>query len=344
MKYQNILITGGCGFLGQHLIKSLTDKHPDVKIKVLDLNQSRCCIINHSNNKNIQTKINKDITDYNSIKDDFKNIDAVIHLAGIVSFSLKDKSLLKKVNVDGTRNVLKAAHENKVKHFLHISSVAALGYNDKKNHPVDEEFRFNWNIAKKRKKYYMLTKHLADNEVKRFTQKGLKTTVLYPGLMLGPGDITNSAKLINAIKENRVPFNMPGGTNIIDVRDVSEGIVRALEKDLVDTEKNDFLLSGHNITFKELNTIIATEVLTRPPKTTLPKILNPLMFRILLLAESISNKKLELTADNLDSAFKYRYFTNNKAKKHLDWQPKINFQKTIKDTINWMKEDGIIKK
>ena len=126
----------------------------------------------------------------------------VIHLAGIVSFSLKDKALLEKVNIEGTKNMLLAAKENKVKQFIHISSVAALGYNDDPENPIDEDFKFDWEIAKRKKKYYMLTKHLADVEIEK-NKGSLNTVVLYPGLMFGPGDKTNSGRLISAIKEHR---------------------------------------------------------------------------------------------------------------------------------------------
>ena len=57
----------------------------------------------------------------------------------------------------------------------------------------------------------MLTKHLADKEVKENTKNAV---ILYPGLMLGPGDLINSPKLINAIKNKKIPCNMPGGTNL----------------------------------------------------------------------------------------------------------------------------------
>ena len=158
--------------------------------------------------------------------------------------------------------------------------------------------------------------------------------------MLGPYDITNSAKLIDAINKNKIPANMSGGTNIVDVRDVADGIILTLKKKLT---KGDYLLSGYNLTFTEVNNIIASALEVDPPKKTIPKIIIKPMFWLLLLIESLSKKKLQLTADNLHSASKLRYFNNSKAKKILGWKPKISFEKTIKDTIDWMKEDGMFK-
>jgi dihydroflavonol-4-reductase len=341
MGLRKILITGGCGFLGQYLTKDLLDELGDLRIKILDLKPNPDPLFDFSNSPNVEFLFNRDICDYDSIENEFKNIELVIHLAGLVSFSLQDKDLLEKVNVQGTRNVLKAAALNKIETFLHISSVAALGYNDDNNKAVKETFNFDWDIAKHRKKYYMLTKHLADAEVERYAKKGLKSVVLYPGLMFGPGDLANSARLIRAIKYGKIPCNMPGGTNIIDVRDVSRGIVTVFRKGI---NERAYLLSGHNLTFRQINKTIADTLSVKCPGLTLPRALNPLLFNLLLLIESIAKNKLELTADNLDSAFKFRYFDNTKAKEELGWEPEITFEQTIKDTIKWMDKNGYLEK
>lgn len=341
MKLRQILLIGGCGFLGQYLTNDLINKFPDLKIKILDLRLNPYSLFDFSDNSNVEILLQKNICDYNSIKNEFKNIDGVIHLAGIVSCSLKDRELLENVNVQGTKNLLKVSNENKIKLFLHISSVAALGYNDDRDRPIDETFDFDWNIAKSKKKYYMLTKHLADVEVRKYRKNGLDAIILYPGLMFGPGDIKNSSRLIRAIKDRRIPFNMPGGTNVIDVRDVCKGIVAALKKGM---SNGDYLLSGYNITFREINRIIAKELGVKPPKLTLPKILNSLVFNLMSFIELKAKNKLELTTDNVDSGFKFKYFDNSKAKNELGWEPKIKFEQTIKDTIKWLNKNDEFKK
>lgn len=333
---EKILITGGCGFLGYYLIRDIKKNFPKATIKILDLKENPLDNFKVKDAK-IEISLGKDITNQNSIKEEFKGVDTVIHCAGLVSFSLKDKENLFKVNVDGTKNVLKSAFENGVKNFIHISSVAALGYKDSKNDLVDENFKFDWKVAEKKHKYYMLSKYLADIEVRKYKNK-MNTLILYPGLMLGPGDLKNSAKLIQAIKEKRIPFNMPGGTNIADVRDVSKGIVLAMKN----KSTGDFLLSGHNLLFSDSNRIIAEVVGQDAPSKTMPKFLNTLLYFILLNVEKIK-PNIELTADNIDSAFKYRYFNNSKATKGFNWKPEIEFRKTIQDTYNWMVKDGISK-
>ena len=339
--YDRSLITGGCGFLGQYLTKDLLNEFPQLRIKIIDLNPNSNPLFDFRNQPNVEFSFNQNICDYNSIKNEFKNIDLVIHLAGFISFSLKDKEPLEKVNVLGTKNILKAIVFNKIQKLIHISSVAALGYKDDKNITINETFLFDWNIAKKKKKYYMLTKHLADLEIDKYIKQDLQAVIVYPGLMYGPGDRTNTARFIKAMNQEKIPFNMPGGTNVIDVRDVSRGILKVLKNGIT---KGNFLLSGYNLTFKKINKTIADELSVKYPKLTLPRLLNPLLFHLLLFAETISKNKLELTADNIDSAFKFRYFDNTKAKTELNWEPEISFKQTITDTIKWMKKNDFFEK
>lgn len=337
MEFRRVLITGGCGFLGQYLTRDLLDACPGLRIKILDLKPNPHPLFDFSDSHNVTFLFDKDIRHYDSIEKEFNNIDLVIHLAALVSFSLQDKNLLERVNVLGTKNTVKAAASNKIGLFLHVSSVAALGYSDDSNRAISETFDFDWGIAQARKKYYMLTKHRADVEIKRCVKGGLKAVILYPGLMFGPGDVGNSTKLIRAIRCGKIPFNMPGGTNIIDVRDVSRGILTILKRGIT---KGTYLLSGYNLTFREINRIVADALSVRHPRLTLPRFLNPLVFSLVLLLESITRRKLALTADNVDSAFKFRYFDNTKAKQELGWEPEIPFEQTIKDTIEWMHKNG----
>jgi dihydroflavonol-4-reductase len=332
------MITGACGFLGRHLINTLSRQLSDINIKAVDLKCDENFRQQFDNTGNITTLTGKDVTIYDDIKNDFADCDTVIHLAGVVSFCLADQAKLEKVNIQGTGNVLQAASQAGVKNFYHISSVAALGYGDDKHAPINENFKFNWKIARRNKKFYMLTKHLADLEVNKYRDEQMKCCVLYPGLMLGPGDLINSAKLVKAISQRKIPFNMPGGTNVVDVRDVAKGITLAVKNNI---GNKDILLSGKNLTFKEINLIIANKLGIKPPGPTLPRFLSPLLCPTLMTIEKLK-PGIELTADNLHSAFRYRYFDNARAKKLLNWQPKISFENTVSDIIEWMKKERML--
>ncbi|MCK4958159.1 MAG: NAD-dependent epimerase/dehydratase family protein [Planctomycetes bacterium] len=334
-----VLVTGGAGFLGRYVVKRLIASGDFAHVKVVDLKLGPGPFEEGSWG-DVETVGGVDVCDYDRLRVEFEGASCVVHLAGVVSFSLKDKELLWRVNVDGTKNALRAAVECGAKRFVHVSSVAALGFADSEDVLVDEEFEFDWSIAARYRKYYMLTKRHADIAVERYFGEGLGGVALYPGLMFGPGDRVNSARWIAAIKAGKMPFNMPGGTNVVDVRDVAKGVAAAAADENI---TGSILLSGANMRLKAMNEVIAEAVGAGAPGMTLPRCLRETMFRLVLAAETLAKGKLAVTADNVDSAFRMRYFDNAKAKRVMGWEPEIGFKQTVRDTIEWMKDDGQLK-
>lgn len=338
MDLKTVLLTGGCGFLGQHLVRDLLREFPEVRLRIIDLQSNPFAHFDFSSDNRLDVRLGLDICNLQAIRDAFQGVEVVVHLAGLVSPSLKDKAALERVNVQGTRNVVRASREHDVSLFIHISSVAGLGYNNDPLHPADETFRFNWTIARAKKKYYMLTKHLADQEVEACRRDGLAAVILYPGLMFGPGDYRNAVKMIRAVQRGKIPAIPPGGTNVADVRDVARGIVDVLKHDLRD---GNYLLSGWNLTFREIFHTIAGETGGKAPRLTLPRALRPLSYWVLLARESIARSRLVLSASDFDSSFRYRYFDHSRARSSFGWSPSISFEQTIADTYTWMRENDL---
>lgn len=331
---KKILITGGCGFLGQHLLYELLKKK-GFKIKVIDLKDSQYKVYDFRDK--VECAFGKDITDYNKIKDEFKNIDIVFHLAGFVSFWKGHEKQLVTVNALGTKNVLQACLDNKVKKVIHVSSVAALGFNNTKNEPVNEEFKFNWKRAKG--KCYMISKHKGELYTFKYVNKGLNCMIANPGSMGGPGDMINYSKLIKAIKEKKIPFNMPGGNNLLDVRDVAKGLIKIMEKG---KKGERYILSGYNYSLRKINDVIAKCVGAQPPKITIPRIFHKPLHIIFLIIENFSRNPPKLTSDTIDSSFMFRYFDNSKARRELNWKLTIPFSKSIKDSIEWLNKNQLM--
>lgn len=328
----NVLITGGAGFLGQYLIPHLAEA--GCRVTVVDLQpprleltdwQTQCTAIHYG----------VDITRPETLAGHLAGIEVVYHLAGVVSFWRKHAKLLHDVNVTGTRNVLTASREAGVRRVIHISSVAAIGYNNRADAPIDETFDFSWDAS--RHKHYMYSKHLAELEVGQHVEQGEDAVIINPGLMWGPGDLVNSAKLIRSLAAGKLPACPPGGTNIVDVRDVARGLVALLGQG---RSGERYILGGDNIPFREVYDVSAELLGVMPPRRMLPRWLKPILYHSTLAAELLRSSPPPLTSDNVESSYMFRYFSSAKAERELGWKREISFRQMMEDAIHWLRENG----
>src|SRR3989338_1914831 len=282
-----ILITGGNGFLGQHLIKALSEEKEECQIKVICRNKHDSYYYYDIHSfPNVEVIYGIDISKYDIIEPHFNGINTVFNLAGMVSFNRRDKQKLININVEGTSNVLQACKVNKVKRLIHVSSTAALGFSKQ---IIDENYKFEWN-NEDRKNKYSYSKHLGEkiieNEIENEMENRresdikseikIKTIIVNPSLIMGPVDTINSLKLISSINNKLVPFNPPGSNSIVDVRDVAKALVFLMKKE---EASGKYILNSASLSFKDLNNIIAREL--KVPE--INKILPHYSYRWLLL-------------------------------------------------------------
>ncbi len=327
-----VLVTGGAGFLGQYLVANLARE--GCEVAVLDLKPSAHPVLDIAPLCR-RVSYGIDITRPDTLRGQFEGVELVYHLAGLVSFWRGHAKLLNEVNVGGTRHVLDEARRAGVGRFVHVSSVAAIGYNNDPNTPIDEAFSFDWSRVPH--KHYMLSKHLAEEEVRQVYAEGLPALIVNPGLMWGPGDMLNSCKLIQGIKRGKIPACPPDGTNIVDVRDVANGLVGLRERG---KPGERYILGGRNLTFREVYDTIAAQLGVPSPRWTLSPLFKPFLFYGCLLNEIIRRQPPELTADNVDSSFMVRYFSSAKAERELGWKTCNSFPDTIRDAVDWLRAHG----
>jgi dihydroflavonol-4-reductase len=324
-----VLVTGGFGFLGRHLIDELLALD-GVEIVATDLQGSpslrraRVCYVGGVN-----------ILDPSSIGEAAQGADAVIHLAGLVSFRAADRARLYEVNQVGTRNVAEACARARIRRLVHVSSVAALGYNDREDAPVGETHEFDWSRAQG--KHYMLSKRAAEAELAAAASAGVSVMIANPGLMYGPGDRTNLG-LFKAVWRERLPVVFPGGTNVVDARDVARGLSLMLTSS---HQSERFILGGQNIRFTEIVRTMARVMHVSTAPLRAPLRLRGTSYRTFKVIERLSSRSA-LTSDHVDSAFRFRYFSSAKAARLLGWRARIPFARTIADSVQEMRASGLL--
>jgi len=319
-----ILITGATGFIGSHLSEKLLKKKE--KIRILARKTSR---IDWLKKQGVEICYGS-LEDINSLTKATKNIKIVYHLAAMLGSPEITYKKLYEVNVKGTENLVKACEKNKVKRFILISSVAAIG---PAKHMADETTKCNPVTD------YDKTKYLAELAVKK---SDLDWTIIRPTMVYGPREIRNKAKMFRLVQK-KVFVIIGNGKNLMSlvyVDNLIKGIILAGES--IRAAKHTYILSDkHPYTMNEFIKTIATHENVRMPLH-IPvwfAYLGTFCFRLL----RFTGVPQLLSVDRIKNMTMNHSFSISKAIKELNYNPKINLDEGVKRTVQWYKEKGILK-
>jgi dihydroflavonol-4-reductase len=295
-----IFVTGGTGFIGSYIIKNLIEKGHAVRAI---RRSARLPFYIAADILNKVEWIEGDVLDIVSLNNAMQGADAVIHSAAIVSFSKKERHQMYHVNVEGTTNVVNAAIENKVKRFLHISSVAALGRTTKPE-TITEEKKWEEN---KNNTHYAISKHHSELQVWRGFAEGLEGVVINPSTVLGYGDWHQSSCAIfkNAYRE--FSWYTKGINGFVGVEDVAEAAVQLL---LSDISQQKFIVNAENWSFQQLFNTIADNFEKRHPHKEATKAMGEIAWRLEKIKTMFTGKKALLTRETAKVAQSKTSFDN----------------------------------
>lgn len=324
-----ILVTGGTGFAGSHLVSRLLSEGKEVRVLVRPTS-------NFALLKELGVEIVLgDITDRNSVTKSLEGIDIVFHIAAAYRTAGIPDKVYWEVNVEGTRNVLEASTERGVKRFIHCSTIGVHG--DVKEIPATELTPFNPGDV------YQITKLEGEKlAIKFYREKGLPVVVIRPMSIYGPGD-TRLLKLFKMVSKGK--FIMLGDGNTlwhgVYIDDLVSGFKLAAEKNGVLGEA--FIIGGDKyVTLNELVKKIANAFGVEVRQFHIPA--RPLQI-LGSLCESICiplHIEPPIYRRRVDFFTKNRAFDISKAREKLGYQPKFNLELGIKLTVDWYKEKGFL--
>ena len=293
-----ILVTGGTGLIGSHLIKALLLQNEPVTA----LYRKNIPAFEGSNKINW---IKGDILDVISLSDAMKGIQQVYHCAAIVSFHPSQKEELLNVNVQGTANVVNAALEEGIDKLLFVSSVSALG-RIREDGPINELMQWS---EKTSNSEYGKSKFLAEMEVWRAIGEGLKAVIVNPVMVLGNGDWSSGSAALFKSAYDEFPWYTEGVSGFVDVEDVVKAMILLMNSEV---EAERFILSAENISFRELFTKMATAFNKKPPRKKVTPLLAEIIWRAEVVRSKLSGKKPLLTKETARTAQAKVYFDNGK--------------------------------
>jgi nucleoside-diphosphate-sugar epimerase len=245
----NILVTGGTGLVGSHLLFSLTKAGKmirAIKRSSSDLSLVKALFESLGATDGQWEKISwleADILDYPELDEAFEGIQYVYHAAAMISFNPKDWQEMYKINVQGTEHVVNLALSHKVKKLIHVSSIASLG-RAKETNSIDEET--HWKDSK-HNSGYAISKYNAELEIWRGIEEGLNAAIVNPGVILGPGFWGQGSAAIFDKAWQEFPFYTNGVNAFVDVQDVVDAMIYLMESSI---SSERYILSGGNYSFK----------------------------------------------------------------------------------------------
>ncbi len=324
-----ILVTGGTGLVGSHLISALVQQGKKVKAIY------RSVIPEFPGSNQAQWQ-QADILDILSLEDVMSDVDYIYHCAAIVSFSPKNKDLLTRTNIDGTANIVNAALNAGVKKLLFVSSVAALG-RIRKDVLVNETM--NWTKETSNSEYGK-TKYLAEMEVWRGAAEGLPSVVVNPTIILGESDWTKGSTKIFQTIYNEFPWYTEGVSGFVDVKDVVKAMILLMESEVVGEK---FILNADNLAYKKLFDEIANCFHKKPPYKKVTPFIANLVWRYEGLKGMFTGVDPLLTKETASTAQAKVYFDNSKLLKQFNVFRYTPWQHTVERICDYLKKTHINK-
>lgn len=323
-----VLVTGGTGLLGSHLLVRLVQSHNNVRVlyRSTAKKESVQKVFTYYFKTEAAQFLEKlewvegDILDLYTLGQSFEGVTHVCHCAGFVSFAQRDFTKLMKINREGTANVVNFCLKYNIQKLVHVSSTAAIGGDD--DQVISEQTKW---IQSPETSGYSISKYSAEKEVWRGIEEGLKAVIVNPSVIFGAGNWEESSLTILRTVANGFPFYTNGSNAFVDARDVAEIMVQLMKSDV---ENERFLCLGKSITFKELLSLIAKKLHKKPPSINTPKWMMGLTWRISAFLALFTGKSPAITKQSAKTAFGNKVYSNEKIIKTL------NFQfRTIEDTI-----------
>jgi nucleoside-diphosphate-sugar epimerase len=328
-----ILVTGGTGLVGSHLLYHLLLKNDTVKAiyrKTSKIKAVKKVFSYYTDDyERLFQKIEwieADITDVYLLEVAFKNVTQVYHAAALVSFHPKDYKLMRKINIEGTSNVVNLCIANAVEKLCFVSSIATLEKSLNSN-IIDESSE--WNIEKNNYGY-AITKYGAEMEVWRASQEGVAVVIVNPGVILGAGFWENGPGKIFSKIYKGLSFYSEGVTGFISVKDVVQIMIQLMQSEI----KNErFVLVAENRSFKDIFFAISNAFNKKPPSIKVSKFMSEIGWRLNSISSFFTGKEPVLTKHSSKSIHNKYYYSSKKVERVLNYKFEP-LKETIKNTCN----------
>jgi dihydroflavonol-4-reductase len=324
---KKILITGGTGFLGAHLVRQFLDAG-EKNLRVM------ASSVPHWMTDSGVEAFAGSVTKREDVAAATKNCQAIYHLAGKVSFAYDGAAQMNKIHVEGTRLLCEAAKENKVKNFILASSSGTSAISETpeildETYPQPVEILTKW-------AYYASKYYQEKTALQAFQDKGERLVILNPSLLLGSGDDRlSSTKIVLDFMARKFPYTPSGGINFVDARDAASAFLNALDKG---RHGERYLLGAVNWTVTEFFGRLERLSGVSAPMLKVPKSVAIAGSNFISSLYKNWKKPAPFEASEVEMGEYFWYFDSSKAADELNFTTR-DPQETLQETIKYLREN-----
>jgi nucleoside-diphosphate-sugar epimerase len=221
--------------------------------------------------------------------------------------------LLRKVNIEGTANIVNLCLSNSVKKLCYVSSISTLG-DPPINTPSTEETHWD---PEAENSIYAITKYGAEMEVWRGSQEGLPVVIVNPGNIIGAGFWTDGSGSLFTKAHKGFKYYTSGSLGLVDVEDVVKAMVLLLKSNI---ENEAYVLVAENWTYKHFLQALAISVNAKPPLKLAKPWLLSLIWKIDWLSHILTRKPRRLTKHISKALMKPSIYSSDKIKSVLNFE------------------------
>ncbi len=329
--YRQYLVTGATGFLGRAVVSELESRGAEVRALVLYGDPLAREL------PGCAAAVEGDVCEEASLEAFFSGADegtCVIHCAGIVSVASEPDALLYRVNVEGTRSILKQCFSHHVGKLIYVSSVHAISEKPKGT-AIAEPPELSPELVQGD---YGKSKAMATNLVKEAAENGLNVSIVFPSGIIGPGDVAGGSitQMLLSFLAGKLPCAVEGGYDFVDVRDVARGILACAESG---RPGQGYILSGHYATIREILNIVKTAAGKKRQVLYLPLSLSRLIAPRYERYSLRRGKPLIFTPYSIAVLSSNGEFDHDRATRAFRYAPRP-LQNTLRDTVMWLQKGG----
>lgn len=324
---KKILITGGTGFLGTHIVRQFLDAG-EKNLRVM-----ASSVPEWMTDAGVEAAVGS-VTNREDVAAAVKNVSAVFHLAGKVSRDNQDAAAMNKIHVEGTRILCEAAKEAGVQTMVLASSSGTIAVSEDEQ-IFDETFPQPVDVIS-RWAYYASKYYQERTAIDNFDGDGRKLVILNPSLLLGPDDERlSSTKPVVDFLARKIPYSPSGGLSFVDTRDAASAFVSALEKG---NHQEKYLLGAANMTFPEFFGRLERLSGVAAPMLKVPKKLAMAGSSMIESVFKNWGKASPVASEEVEQAEYFWYFDSSKAEEELGFASR-DPNETLNDTIRYLREN-----